>query len=157
MGKHTTISERKLIISHHQKGKSIRTVAEIVEKSVATVQHIIERFKKEGRLISKVRRSPRKIFTETDERWIVRHVKANPRLSATKLATEIEEHLHKKVNPETVRIVLRKHQLHGRVARKKPFISVKNQRARVEFAKEHLNKDVDFWNKVLFTDLINLI
>lgn len=59
----------------------------------------------------------RKIFTDSDERWIIRQIKKNPHLSAPKLAIEVEKHLGKKVNPETIRIVLRKHDLNGGVAR----------------------------------------
>ena len=39
----------------------------------------------------------------------------------------------------TAENTLKKYGLHGRVARKKPFISVKNQKLRLEFAKNHIN------------------
>lgn len=38
------------------------------------------------------------------------------------------------------------------VARKKPFISLKNRRARLEFAQKFIQEDATFWHKVLFTD-----
>lgn len=69
-----------------------------------------------------------------------------------KLATEFAKHLQKNVNPQTVRIFLRKHHCNGRVARRKPFISARNHRTRVKFAKEHFNKNIDFCYKILFTD-----
>jgi Transposase. len=40
------------------------------------------------------------------------------KLSTMKLAAEIENHLHKEANPETVWRVLRQNDFHGRVARK---------------------------------------
>jgi len=45
-------------------------------------------------------------------------MKNNPKLSAVKLAADIENHLHKKVNPEIVRRVLRQNDFHERVGRK---------------------------------------
>jgi len=47
---------------------------------------------------------------------------------------------------------LRRNGYNGRVPRRKPFISETNRRKRIDFAKNHLNKDILFWKKVLFTD-----
>ena len=44
-----------------------------------------------------------------------------------KLAAEIEVRLHKKVNPKRFRRALRKNDLHGKVAGKKPLISEKSE------------------------------
>jgi hypothetical protein len=65
-----------------------------------------------------------------DERWILKQITNNPKLRATKLAAK--NHLHKKVNSETVRGVLRKNDFHRRMTRKKAFISQKNQKFRME-------------------------
>lgn len=60
----SSIEVRKLIISHHEKGKTVREIAET--KSV-------ENKKKSGRP---------KLFSAADERWIVQQIKKNPNLSA---------------------------------------------------------------------------
>lgn len=152
MGAHSTVKERQPIINHHKDGKSIRQIAEMVNKSHSTIQHIIERFRKNKTVQKKIRVSPKHFFTIADERWIVNQVKKKPRISAPKLTSEIQKYLNKTVNPETVRIVLRKYKFHGRVARKKPFIGKTNKKIRVEFAEEHSKKNTTFWNRVLFTD-----
>lgn len=79
----TYVCERKLL-----KLSLLKVIAEIVQKGVAIVQH-------KERLISKSRKSSQSIFTDSDERWIVQQVKANPRLIAPKLAAEIEKHVQK--------------------------------------------------------------
>ncbi|GFS76839.1 HTH_Tnp_Tc3_2 domain-containing protein [Trichonephila clavipes] len=56
------------------------------------------------------------------------------------------------VNAETVRNVIRHAGYSSRVARKKPFISLQNQKKRLEFAKTHLLKTDNFWKKVIFRD-----
>lgn len=147
MGRRTSIEQRELVLKHFQNNKSVRKFAECVGLSPETVQCIIQRFVRENRIENKGRNAPNKIFNESDERWIVRKIKANPKLSAPKLATEIEDTLGKSCSAETVPRVLR-----GRVARKKTFISKKNIQSRYTFAKEHVNRTIDFWNTVIFAD-----
>ncbi|KAJ4446292.1 hypothetical protein ANN_12987 [Periplaneta americana] len=52
------------------------------------------------------------MLTVREERWIIRRMFNNRRLSPRNLVAELEQHLHKKVCAETVRRVLRKHNLH---------------------------------------------
>ena len=66
-----------------------------------------------------MRKTAKKNFTAYDERWFLRQIKNNSKLSFTKLAAEIENHLHQKVNPETGRRVLSKNDFHGIGTRKK--------------------------------------
>lgn len=152
MGRRTTIEQRELVLKHFKNGHSRRKIAEMVSLSDSTVQSIIYRFVRENRTHDKGRNAPNKIFNQTDERFIVRKIKDNPRLSAPKIAIEVEAELGKSCHPETIRRVLRQHDFNGRVARKKPFISAKNIKSRLQFAKEHLSKDSDFWNTVIFAD-----
>lgn len=93
-------------------------------------------------------KNPRKIFTDCDEAYILREIKKDPHLSAPKLTQIVNNHLGIDANPETVRRVLRKHGFNGRIARKKPFISLKNRKKRLAFAREYFAKDMSFWQRV---------
>lgn len=150
--KQTDLSIRKLIISLRCKGKSLRAIGEIVGRSHSTVQHIIDNWKYEGTLKDKPGRGRKRILSESDERLIVRKVRNNPKVSVPKLTAEVSKDINRSVSTETVRRVLRKSNLHGRVARRKPFISAVNQKKRLEFAKAYVNKPPEFWNQVIFTD-----
>lgn len=152
MGRRTTIEQRELVINHFKNGQSVRKIADHVKLSASTVQHIIERFVHENRVENKGRNAPNKIFNEWDERYIIRKIKENPKLSAPKLASEVQLGLGKSCCAETVRRVLRDNDFNGRVARKKPFISQKNTQSRFAFAKEHVRKGSEFWNTVIFAD-----
>lgn len=79
-------------------------------------------------------------------------MKQNPKLSAPKLASEMENMIGKSCSAETIRRILRNNDLHGRVARKKPFINKRNRDCRFKFAKEHIRKDSRFWEQVIFAD-----
>ena len=56
------------------------------------------------------------------------------------------------VGVRTVRRRLHEFGLFGRAARKKPFISPRNRKRRVEFAKRYLHWTVSDWAKILFSD-----
>ncbi|KAF2892064.1 hypothetical protein ILUMI_14109 [Ignelater luminosus] len=101
----------------------------------------------------KGRSAPNKIFNASDERYIVRKIKANPKLSAPKLDTEVQYELAKSCSAKTVRRLLCAHNFNGRVARKKPFLSKRHQQSRLAYVKEHVCKKSDFWNTVVpFSD-----
>lgn len=148
----TTIELRKLVLKHFQDGKSVREIAKITDRSHSTVHDIIKRFRSHNRVANKQKSAHNKIFTELDERYLIRKMKANPFLSAPKLAVIAEKELGKKASASTIRNMLHNANLHGRKARRKPFISKKNQNTRLRFAKEYENKDFSFWKTVLFTD-----
>ncbi|GBM96008.1 Transposable element Tcb1 transposase [Araneus ventricosus] len=73
-------------------------------------------------------------------------------LYAVKLTLKAQQRFNKSTNPEAVRNILRKYNFHGRVARRKPFISKEHLRALLEFAKSYIKKPPEFWNSVLFVD-----
>jgi len=68
------------------------------------------------------------------------------------LAQEIAERSKIVVPSSTTTRTLNNERFYSRTPRKKPLISEKTRALRLEFAKKHLNKDMEFWKKVLFTD-----
>ncbi|GBM16868.1 hypothetical protein AVEN_99760-1 [Araneus ventricosus] len=91
----------------------------------------MQRFKKASSVEKKERSGRPRTFSEREERWIVQRgqVHINPRTSAVKSTLKCKSRFRKSVNPETVRNVLRKHKYHGRLPRRKPYISkVSNER-----------------------------
>ncbi|GFX23611.1 HTH_Tnp_Tc3_2 domain-containing protein [Trichonephila clavipes] len=122
----TSIHARKFILRLFKKGKSYREIAKIVGRSHSCVQ------KKSGR-------GRKSILRDVAERKVLKDIKIDPELSAVKLAAETSRIMGRSVSAETVRNVIRPAGYSSRVARKKPFISLQNQKKRLEFAKIHLN------------------
>ncbi len=56
------------------------------------------------------------------------------------------------VHDSTIRKRLGKNGMHGRVPRRKPLLSKKNIKARLSFARKHLDDPQDFWEHTLWTD-----
>ncbi|GBM81729.1 hypothetical protein AVEN_113949-1 [Araneus ventricosus] len=88
----------------------------------------------------------------SEKRKILKKIKINPKVSEVKLAAETSQIIGRSVSAETVRNVIRQAGYKSRAARKKPFISLQNQKKHLEFAKTHQLKTNNFWNKVIFSD-----
>ncbi|GBM91286.1 Transposable element Tc1 transposase [Araneus ventricosus] len=138
---------------HHSSGKSVRNIAKLV-LSHCTVQYAIKRFKEENWIENKVREGRPVKLTKRDQRFIIRKCVKNSRLNALKVSTEFNEKFSTSISPESVRRVLRAAGLNGRSVRRKFFVSAKNRKLRLSFAKSMVNKPETYWNNVLFADEI---
>lgn len=148
----TTESERKIIIRLHNQCKSLSEIQKIVNRSRSTIHSIIDRYGERKTLVNKSRNGrPRKI-DEHVGRIIIRKIKRNPRISAEKIVAELQQYNEINVCASTVRNFLRSNEYHGRVARKKFYVSETNRKKRLEFARQHVNTSMNFWNRVIFTD-----
>ena len=58
----------------------------------------------------------------------------------------------KSLYEDTMRKILKKTHYHGRVARRKSYISAVNKQKRLIFANECGDKSPQFWEKVIFSD-----
>ncbi|GBP11148.1 Transposable element Tcb1 transposase [Eumeta japonica] len=148
----TTDSQRKIILHLHSQGKSYAQIGEIVERSRFTVRSIVKRFKG-GKNFNSASRSGRpRALTDRESKQIVRKVKENPKKTSTEIAAEVKHEFGKAIHPMTVRRVLHEANYSARVARRKPLVSLINQKKRLNYAKEFSNKPISFWDEVLFSD-----
>ena len=83
---------------------------------------------------------------------MLRMLRLNPSLSAVDIRKYITARRRLDVSVSRVKRRLRSFELYGRRPVKKSFISEKNRKARVRFAKEHLSWTVDDSKKGLFSD-----
>ncbi|GFY56487.1 transposable element Tc1 transposase [Trichonephila inaurata madagascariensis] len=148
-GKDTSLELRNLIVKLKGEKKSY---SEIAKKPLSTVQTIYRNYVMRGNVLNKSRCGRPRKLSDRDARAIVRKVKKNPKISAPKLADQIETSSGKKVHPETVRRILRSGGYNDRISSRKPFISSVNQQKRLDFASPHVDKEFDFWKTVVFTD-----
>ncbi|KAG2460737.1 TCB1 transposase, partial [Polypterus senegalus] len=56
------------------------------------------------------------------------------------------------ISKSAIKRRLHESQYRGCTARYKPLISLKNRKARLDFAKEHLKKPAQLWKNILWTD-----
>ncbi|GFY08730.1 HTH_Tnp_Tc3_2 domain-containing protein [Trichonephila clavipes] len=146
----TSIDVRRFILRLFKKGKSYPEIAKIVGRSHSCVQKIWK-FKSDGLIENKNGRE-KSILSVVAKRKVLKDIKIDSKLSAVKLAAETSRIMGRSVSAETVRNVIRHAGYSSRVARKKPFISIQNQKERLEFAKAHQLKTDNCWKKVIFSD-----
>lgn len=150
--KETTPEVRKIIIDLHKNNKSEREIAKIVGIGRSTVNLTIKRFSVTGTTANKLRSGRPSKVTDRLRTSIVRQIKVNPTISATKIAANVTGTLGVELCAQTVRNVLNASGYHGRTARKKPLISKANKTKRMNFATIHSNKPESYWNKVIWSD-----
>lgn len=151
-GRETTLEERNIIKNLFEEGKSYSFIGQILKRSRSTIQSIIKKLKEVGMLKNKQRCGRPKKFSASEERKIVRIVKKKPDISASEIASELQEYNNKEVHPKTIRRVLHREGYRCRVARRKPLVSVANKKKRLEFAQAYLNVNPGFWDNVIFSD-----
>ncbi|GFU91488.1 transposable element Tc1 transposase [Trichonephila clavipes] len=117
-----------------------------------SIDKIIGRFKSDGLIENKSGRGRKSILSDIAKRKVLKDIKIDPKLSVVKLAAETSRIIGRCVSAETVRNLIRHAVYSSLVARKKPFISLQNQKKRLEFTKTHQLKTDNFWKKVIFSD-----
>ncbi|GFW18041.1 HTH_Tnp_Tc3_2 domain-containing protein [Trichonephila clavipes] len=120
-----------------------------------SINKIIGRFKSDGLIENKSGRGRKSILSDVAKRNVLKDIKIDPKLSAVKLAAETSRIMGRSVSAETVRNVIRHAGYSSRVARKKPFISLQNQKKRLEFAKTHQLKTDNFGRKLYLVTKLN--
>lgn len=148
----TSLDLRKIVIALHCEGKSLREIGKIVEKSFSTVRNIVNKYNFSGRIKDFPKTGRPKKLSNRQVKLICREVKNKPSSSAVKIAEQISNESGNNVSASTVRRTLNSNGLHGRVPRKKPFISAVNKKKRLEFAKNLVGSSQNFWNRTIFTD-----
>ncbi|CDQ97507.1 unnamed protein product [Oncorhynchus mykiss] len=153
MGKSKEISQnlRNKIVDLHKSGSSLGAISKRLKVPCSSVQTIVRKYKHHGTTQPSYRLGRRRVLSPKDERTLVRKVQINPRTTATDLVKVLEE-TSTKVSISTVKLVLQRHNLKGRSARKKPLLQNRHKKARLPFATAHGDKDCTFWRNVLWSD-----
>ena len=101
--------------------------------------YIIKKYNTNGNITNEQRSGGPKKLTPREEKLLLRE-----------MATMVVTNFNKEVHPQLCQRMLWKNNFHGRVPREKPYISKKNKLLRLKFAKEYINKDINFWNTYFF-------
>ena len=147
-----SLGEKRIIISHHEEGKSIRAISRVVGRSVAVVHRIIDNFKNSGSLDAKPKTGRPRKTTPREDRMIVSICKKDRFKTASAIARELNESTNINVSRKTVSRRLVDCGFRAHVPACKPLITKKNKFARLQYAKEHVIWSTDQWEKVHFSD-----
>ena len=150
--KQISAENRGVIIFLHKKGKSQRFIAEKTGISRNGVQGVLKRWKATGESKCQPRSGRKRKSTERTDRTLVRLSLANRKLTSKELARELKESNSVELSTPTVRRRLLESGLRGCKAIKKPLLTEKQRKRRLEWARAHVKWPVEKWRKVLFSD-----
>lgn len=134
---------------HINDKKNFAEIGNIFKIDKSVVRRIIKRFQHRG-TVSPAKKSGRPKKTTAHQDHLLKRIStSNPQLTANqvKKAADVVT-----VHDRTIRRRLNNFGLFGRRPAKKPLISVKNRKRRLQFARDHLNWSTDQWKKVLWSD-----
>ncbi len=148
MGKKIKKSLEKKIISQLNEGKTSRCIARNEKVGRSTVQRIARA--KKIPLEEFVLR--KKKLTTRNEKFCAKQITSGTSKSVTELTKTLKEDHNISIDRRTVARALNNQGLRAGEKKKKPGLSQKNIKARLEWAKEHKDWTVEDWNRVIFSD-----
>lgn len=142
--------KRGEIIQQLQLGNSQRLVAKSFGVSRCAVQAIHKKCIVTGSVDDRPKsgRPPKTSIRE--RRTLIRLSKKNPFLSASQLRNEWKT--ERFVSKSTVKNILRKYGLFGRIAARKPLLTNKQKKSRLLWCRSHLNWNFERFEKLIFSD-----
>ena len=147
-----TREEKNLISTHHEEGKSYSEIAGILRRSKSVVYRVISRFKANKTLDPKPKTGRPPMTTKQEDRMIVRMSLKDRFDTATSISRTFCEQTGKPIFRKTVFRRLNKEKLVARIPCRKPLVSKKNQKVRLDLTTEHIVWTEEQWNMVHFSD-----
>ncbi|KAF7642649.1 hypothetical protein LDENG_00253840 [Lucifuga dentata] len=142
---------RNEVIDIYQSGKGYKAISKALGLQRTTVRAIIHKWRKHGTVVNLPRSGRPTKITPRAHRRLIQEVTKEPRTTSKALQASLAS-VKVSVHDSTIRKRLGKNGIHGRVPRRKPLLTKKNTKARLTFAKKHLDDPQDFWENILWTD-----
>lgn len=139
----------------HEQGKSQEEISKTVKCSRRSVHYAIQRFYDTGSHQNKPRTGRKHITIGRQDRQLQRESLRNRKKTSSELAAEFSEQMKKTISARTTRRRLQEAGLKGCKARKKPWLSESNKKARYKWALQHRTFTAEDWSNVVWSDESN--
>src|SRR4029434_1558276 len=140
---------RKKIIDKHVNGKGYETISKQLDIPVTTVAHIIQKFKVQGTVAILLGRGCKRKIDDKLKKRIIQMVTKVPRTTSKEIRGELQGQ-GTSVLDRTISRCLRQSR-----PRRTPILKANHIKAKMEFAKMHIDKPQGFWENVLWTELVS--
>ncbi len=137
---------RDRIVARHRSGQGYKKNSAALKVPKSTVASIILKWKTFGMTRTLPRAGRPAKLSYRGRRALVREVKKNPKITVAELQRCIRE-MGESCRKSTITAALHQSGLYGRVARRKPLLSARHMKARMEFAKKHLKDSLVWWDQ----------
>lgn len=140
--------KRAVIIALHERGITQSSISQQVGVSQSCVSKTIKRMMETGNTSSKARSGRPRVTTEHGDRLIVRECKKDRFMSVR----TIKHRLGLNISFSTINRRLVSGGFSARRPKKKPLLTKAMRSKRLNWAKEYIGKDINFWKTVIFSD-----
>ena len=134
---------RNKVIDIYQSGKGYKAISKALGLQRTTVRAIICKWRTFGTVVNLPRSGRLTKNPPSAHRQLIQEVTKEPRLTSKELQASLAS-VKVSVHDSTIRKRLGRNGIHGRVARQKPLLTKKNTKARLTFAKKHLDHPKTF-------------
>jgi transposase len=149
---YTSIAERHTMSVLHNIGKNKTAVASIINCDRTTVYRQLKKINLSNSFLDKEKKGRPTKFTPEIEQRIMDWVNEDRRATSSKLSALVKEHFDVHISERTIRTFMTKKGFFGGVCARKPLLREANKAKRLAFALEHVDKPIEFWKSILFTD-----
>ena len=142
------IALRGRIVGLHESGLSARAIAQQLGIARSTVQRWLRRWEESADLTDHRRGRPARKTTPEEDRQICQAADENPFTNAV----AIRDNLNLDISARTIRRRLHEGNIHHRTPAIKQKLTDQHRASRLLFAQQYVDRDLDFWGRVIFTD-----
>jgi hypothetical protein len=153
LNRRLSLVQRGTAIGMSEMGANPYGISEKLNCAPKSIRELKKKVKKHNTLLDLPRTGRPKKTSPREDRSIKFNSLQNRRLTAKAMAIkQCPTFIKNKVSCSLVKRRLKDAGLPARIARKKPLLSVKNRKARYQWAKEHIDLTEEDWKKVIFSD-----
>lgn len=142
-----TPEQRKLVIERSKEGISQRDIAKLLKISRCGIQNILKKYEIFGNIEDRPKIGRPQTYNDREKRAIIRRSASNPFLTARQILQT-----YKKGSITTMKRLLHKNGLCGRIAARRPFLNKVQIKKRFMWAVNYGSWTQSQWNNVIFSD-----
>lgn len=135
-----------------EEGWSFRAISLRLGVSHTTISRVIQRFRETNDHNRRQGQGRPRVTTQIQDRFIRIRALRERFTTARNLQMQLRAIHNVQTSVDTVRRRLREQNLHIRIPATGPALNADHRRARLQFAREHVDWNLEDWERVLFTD-----
>jgi len=142
--------EKGRIVQGIMDGKTQKDIAELLGKNQSSISRFLKQYDKTGDYQRVAGAGKKRKMSERDDNYVIQTIKRNRNITRDEIRRDFG---FSNVSNSTIsRAIKRSGKAMSVWQTKKPFISLKNIRKRVKFARAHLDWTPEQWREVLWSD-----
>lgn len=144
--------QRVQIITLVDEGYTYAQLAQRFNCRKATVVDLVRKFRQTNSVEDLPKSGRRRASTERQDRYLVRLCTGNPLAPSRHLRHQWRDATDVAVSAVTVRRRLNEVGIHSYIAPRKPLLTARHRRTRLDWARQHVAWTAEDWSRVIFSD-----